>query len=215
MEVKNIKKVVISFAIAIMVVIIVQLILNNFDKSNVTAYIALKDIYKDEKILDNCVKEIKVKRNSETIKYANVDIKNKFAKENIVCGKLIGNDDVTSKVEKDEKGEYEYVTIEVKDISDSVAYQLKKDEYVSVYYTSKDEKFKNLFLDKYEMVQNGTNITFRLFEKIKVLGLYNSVGKEASSGEQYKAIMLRVTKEEAMMISNIKGEGSFTIAIIK
>lgn len=212
---KNIKKIIISFAVALLVVIVIQLVWNKFDKNSVSVYVATKDIYKGEMILKEDIKEIKVGRDSEINKYIDVEVENKIAKENIVSGKVLENSDITSKkVDESEDESYEYLTIEVKEVSDSLAYQLKKGDYINVYYTTKNKKL-NSIVSKGEAIETDLNTTFRIFENIKVIGLYDSAGIEVDSGEQYKAIMLRVKKEEAMLVSNIKSEGTFTISTVK
>jgi len=214
--VKSIKKVVISFCVALFVVVVVQFVWNKFDKNNVSIYVANSDIYKGEKILKEDIKEFKVERYSDISKYSNVNIESKVAKENIIAGKILEKSDVTSeKVEYNEDESYEYLTIELKDVSDSLAYQLKTGDYINVYYTSKNKKLDSVLANKEETIETELNTTFRIFENIKVIGLYDSIGVEVNSGEQYKAIMLRVKTEEAILVSNIKDEGIFTVSLVK
>lgn len=209
---KNIKKIIISFVISLIVVLIVQVIWNNFNKDSLSIYVALKDIYKGEKILKDDIKEIKVQNNSSLVKYSNIKIDNQFANENIVCGKVLESNDLTTK-KADEQ--YEYLTIEVKDISDALAYQLKKGDYINVYYTTKNKELYNIANNKEEVVETDLNITFKMFENIKVIGLYDSSGIEVNEGSQYKAIMLRVEEKEAIIVSSIKSEGTFSVSILK
>lgn len=212
---KSIKKIIISFALSFLVVIVMQLVWNKFGKSDVSLYVATKDIYKGEKILKQDIKEIKVKKNKSIVKYVNVGVENKIAKENIVSGKVLESSDITSeKLEKSDVESYEYITIEIKDVSDSLAYQLKKDDYINVYYTTKNKKLDNILTNR-EAIETEINTTFRIFENIKIIGLYDSMGTEVSSGEQYKAIMLRVKAEDAILISSIKSEGTFTVSTVR
>ena len=168
---KSIKKIIISFAISLLVVTVIQLVWNKFGESNVSVYVATKDIYKGEKILEEDLKEIKVKKSNSVSKYSNVEIENRIAKENIVSGKILESTDVTSKEGAGSEGDsYEYITIEVKDVSDSVAYQVKKGDYINVYYTTKNKKLDNILTNKGQTIETELNTTFRVFEKIKVIG---------------------------------------------
>lgn len=213
---KGIKKIILSFLVSLIIVIIIQFVWAEFGDNSVSVYVAINDIYKGEKILKENVKEIKVQKNSEISKYYNIKIENKFAKENIVSGKLLENNDLASKnVEVFEDESYEYITIELKEVSDALAYQLKKGDYINVYYTTNNKKLNSVLTDKNKTIETDLNITFRIFENIKVIGLYDSDGAETNIGKQYKAIMLRVKKEEAILVSNIKKEGTFTVSTVK
>jgi len=45
--------------------------------------------------------------------------------------------------------------------------------------------------------------------------LYDSSGNESEIGDVYNAIVLRVTDNEAITLSNIKDEGIFNISLVK
>lgn len=213
---KSIKKIIISSAVALLVVIVVQIIWNKLGNNSVSIFVASKDIYKGEKILKEDVKEIRVHKNSEINKYSNIKIENKIAKANIVSGKILENTDIgIEETQNNEEQSYEYVTIEVKDVSNSLAYQLKKGDYINVYYTTKNKELNSEIFNKAEKVETDLNITVRIFENIKIIGLYDTLGIEVNNGEQYKAIMLRVKKDEALILSNIKAEGTFTVSTVK
>lgn len=212
----NIKKIIISFSAALLMVVIVEFIWSKFGSQELKAYVAIKDIYIGEKILQEDVKEITLNKSNKIKEYINNNVVGKVAKKNIVSDQIIKKGEVALKnVDLKDNESYEYIIIEVKTISDSLAYQLKKDDYINVYYTTKNKKLEDMFLNKEETVQNDLNITYRIFENIKVIGLYNTVGQEVTNKEQYNGVMLRVKKEDALIVSNIKDEGVFTISILK
>ncbi len=212
---KNTKKIIISFAISLVILIIIQIIFGKvFKNENVEIYVATKDIYKGEKIIESSLKKIKVQKNNNIKNYYNVDIVNKFAKINIVSGKVLENSDVVDKVNKESVENYEYITLEIKNISSGLAYQLKEGDFVNVYYTAKEKDIKGVLGEKETLSSVGDNKTIKIFENIKVEGLYDSLGNKVNE-QQYNAIMLRVSKDDAMLISNIKQEGEFNISLIK
>ena len=212
----NIKKITIAFLIALIIVVVIEVVWSKFGTKQSNIYVAVKDIYKGEKIQENDVRKISLNTVSGINKYAENDIVGKIAKNNISQDKIVLKEDITSKkleIEDDES--YEYITIEVKSISDSFAYQIKKGDYINVYYTTKNRKLENLFINKEQVLQNDLSITYRIFENTRVIGLYNTVGQEVKEGSQYAGIMLRVKKEDALFVSNIKDEGVFTTSILK
>lgn len=209
---KNTKKLIISFCISLVLVIIIRVLFNGFFATDeATIYVLTKDVYKGEKITKEDVKSITVVNQNYLKNSINVDYVDKVAKENLRIGKILENTDMVNKEEiKDTKEQYEYVSIEIKDISDSVAYQLSKGDNINVYYTSKDisngENLKTFIKD---------NKTIKILENKKIIGLYDASGKETIKGNTYNAIMLRVTSEEAIILSNIKEEGYFNISLVK
>lgn len=212
----NIKKITIAFLVALVLVVIIEIVWSKFGTKQTSIYVAVKEIYKGEKILETDIKKISLNHVSDISKYINNDIVGKIAKNNISSDKIISSEDITQKeLELEDNESYEYITIEVKSISDSLAYQIKKGDYINVYYTTKNKKLENLFIGKEEVIQNDLSITYRIFENTKVIGLYNTIGQEVKDGNQYNGIMLRVKREDAMFVSNIKDEGVFTISILK
>lgn len=209
---KNTKKLIISFCISLALVLFIRFLFNSFFSSNEeTIYMLTKDVYKGENITEEDVKSITVINQKHLKNSINVNYVDKVAKENLQVGKILENTDMINKEEiKEGEKQYEYVSIEIKDISDSVAYQLNKGDNINVYFTSKDissgENLKTFIKD---------NKTLKILDNKKIIGLYDSSGREIIKGNTYNAIMLRVTSEEAMILSNIKEEGYFNISLVK
>lgn len=209
---RNTKKLIISFVISLCIVLIFQVIFNNLCKSdNKTIYVLNKDIYKGEKITKEDLKNITVSGNLDMNACFNVDYLNKVANENLVKGQVLNSSHVIKKEDLDKQEEkYEYVSIETKNISESMAYQLKKGDNINVYFTSRDITGEN---SSQSIVQNTK--TIKVLENKMIIGLYDSSGKEVVDQDVYNAIVLRVTDKEAVSISNIKEEGSFNISLVK
>jgi len=125
---KNTKKLVISFVISLCLVLIFEFVLNSYFKSdNETIYVLRDDIYKGERITKDSLKSITVSSKLDMKSSFNVDYVDKVAKENLPKGKVISNSDVINKEDcKETEDKYEYVSIEVKDLSQGLAYQLRK-----------------------------------------------------------------------------------------
>lgn len=209
---KNTRKILISFMISLCIVLIFQVIFNSMFKSdNKTIYVLNKDIYKGEKITKEDLKNITVSNKLDMKDNFDINYDNKVAKENLSKGQVLSNENISNKKDLGESGEkYEYVSIEIKNISDAMAYQLKKGDNINVYFTSRDIAGKN---ESGSIVQNTK--TIKVLENKNIIGVYDSSGNEVVSGDVYNAIILRVTNEEAINISNIKEEGKFNISLVK
>lgn len=209
---KNTRKILISFMISLCIVLIFQVIFNSmFKLDNKTIYVLNKDIYKGEKITKEDLKNITVSNKLDMKDNFDINYENKVAKENLSKGQVLSNENISNKKDLGESGEkYEYVSIEIKNISDAMAYQLKKGDNINVYFTSRDIAGKN---ESGSIVQNTK--TIKVLENKNIIGVYDSSGNEVVSGDVYNAIILRVTNEEAINISNIKEEGKFNISLVK
>lgn len=206
------KKLIISFVISLVLVLIIQFVWNSFAYNKEQAiYVLNKDIYKGEKLTEEDFEIINVTRSRNINDSYNVDIVDKVAKENLSEGKILQNSDLENiKDFQNIEEKYEYVSIEVKDISDGVAYQLNKGQNINVYFTARDISVNE---NVQSIVQNTK--TIKVLEDKKIIGLYDTSGNEVEKGNVYNAIILRVSTEEAMTLSNIKDEGNFNISLVK
>lgn len=208
----NTKKLIISFVISLFVVLAFKIIWNMFSSNNETEILMLtKDVYKGEKITKEDYKVIKVIGNNNITNESNVGVRSKVAKETLEEGKILNNNDlIDEKAFETSDEKYEYISIEIKDISDAVAYQLAKGQNINVYFTSREviagQNVQNIVSD---------TKTVKVLGNKKIIGLYDSLGREVTKDDLYSAILLRVSSEEAMTISNIKDEGAFNITLIK
>jgi len=206
------KKILISFVISLCIVLVFQFVFNNLFKSdNETIYFLNKDVYKGEKITKEDLKNVIVSSKLDMKDSFNIDYTNKVAKENLSKGQVLSKNNIIEKEELEETNEkYEYISIEIKSISQAVAYQLKKGDSINVYFTSRDISSENT---SQSIVQNTK--TIKVLENKKIIGLYDSSGNEVIDNDVYNAIVLRVTTEEAMKLSNIKEEGNFNISLVR
>lgn len=211
------KKIIISLCISLALLCIVRFVYTNISEAKeITVKVVTKDVYKGERISESIIRNVKIDRNSDMAKYSNVDISNKVASRNIVSGKILEAEDVIDKEEQlGEDDKYEYITIEVKNASDGLAYQLKKGDTVSLYYTVKDKEINQIGSNDTVITKVDNMKTIRLFEDLEVIGLFDASGNEIKEQGQYSTVMFRVEKENSMVIANIKSEGTFSVALIK
>lgn len=211
------KKIIISLCISLALLCIVRFVYTNISGAKeITVKVVTKDVYKGERISESIIRNVKIDRNSDMAKYSNVDISNKVASRNIVSGKILEAEDVIDKEEQlGEDDKYEYITIEVKNASDGLAYQLKKGDTVSLYYTVKDKEINQIGSNDTVITKVDNMKTIRLFEDLEVIGLFDASGNEIKEQGQYSTVMFRVEKENSMVIANIKSEGTFSVALIK
>lgn len=212
----NTKKLVISLCISLIILSVIHFVYTNFlESTEVDIKVLTKDVYKGEKISENIIQNVKVKKNSSMEKYCNIDVSEKVASRNIAAGKILEVDDLASMDENQEDDKYEYITIEIKNSSDGLAYQLKKGDKVSLYYTVKDKEINQLSPNDTVITTINNMKTVRLFEGLEVMGLFDTSGNEIKEQGQYSTVMFRVEKENSMVIANIKSEGTFSVALIK
>lgn len=212
----NTKKLVISLCISLIILSVIHFVYTNFlESTEVDIKVLTKDVYKGEKISENIIQNVKVKKNSSMEKYCNIDVSEKVASRNIAAGKILEADDLASMDENQEDDKYEYITIEIKNSSDGLAYQLKKGDKVSLYYTVKDKEINQLSPNDTVITTINNMKTVRLFEGLEVMGLFDTSGNEIKEQGQYSTVMFRVEKENSMVIANIKSEGTFSVALIK
>lgn len=214
---KNSKKIIISLCISLVILGVCELIYSKALKGNeVEIKVITEDVYKGETISEEIIKRIKIKKNSNLNKYGNVDVSEKVASRNILAGKILEEGDVLEKTDNKKDDEnYEYVTIEVKNISDGLAYQLKKGNKVNLYYTVKDKQI-NAIGQENNIKSSIENIkTIRLIEHLEVINVFDASGNVTNDKGIYSAIMFRVTENQAITIANIKSEGTFSVTLIK
>ncbi|MDD4375207.1 MAG: hypothetical protein PHR25_00260 [Clostridia bacterium] len=218
------KKIIIALIITIVLSIVLEYFFKHYlSKNEVGVYILSKDVYAGETIKKEDYNRIKIQNNKKVLSSEDIlteDLRKAIATKDLSAGQILLKDHVSNKdisLEK-EQDEWEYVSIEVCNISDAIAYQLKQGDYINIYYTAKGFEADEILKTKEKIFSKdnlGKNMTSRIFEKIKVEGIYDNTGKEITGTGIYKAIIIRVEKEAAMLLSNIKEEGKFTLSLVK
>lgn len=218
------KKIIIALIVTIVLSIVIEYFIKYYaSKNEIGVYMLKKDVYAGEIIKKEDYNYIKIQDNNKLLSNKYILKENPeevIAINDLLKGQILLKNYVSNKEMKleNKQEEWEYMSIEVKNISDAIAYQLKQGDYINIYYTAKGFEADEILKAKEKVFSKdnlGKNITARVFENIKVEGLYDNTGQVLSGKGIYKAIIIRVEKEEAMLLSNIKEEGSFTLSLIK
>ena len=93
--------------------------------------------------------------------------------------------------------------------------KLKKGDRVAVYYTAKTKDISNAIKDKKRLysTNDGTGlVTCLLFESVEVISTHDSTGKETKDSI-VTDILVRLNKEDAFLVANLKSQGVFDIVL--
>jgi len=223
------KKYIITLIVAIVLFFVFTFIYNNIVKkeSFVYSFIVKNDIAKGEVLDLNNIEKIKTENNRINYKifddFNNLDLY--VAKNDLKKGQILLENSVMLKSEYEIDEEYEYISIKIESSDMAVSYNIFKNDRVNVYYTSKSS-FVFELIDKYseDYKINGSEesyTTIKLLKNVLVFDTFNSNGISLNSSENINGdfiidtIMIRVTKDEAMLIKNLKNYGKFSFTKVR
>jgi len=112
---------------------------------------------------------------------------------------------------------YKYISIPISDLSYPTCNKLKRGDKVTVYYTAKNKDVSSAIKDKQRLYSNTEKeglVTCLLFETVEVISIHDSTGKETKEN-LVTDILVRLNKEDAMLIANLKSKGVFDIVLNK
>ena len=212
------KKIIISLSVSLVFLLIINYIFN-FRSNN--SYIKVP-VFKNNLLEDSLL-------NRSNISYVNVktsdlnkdfleqvinadDMKNLKINRNVYQGEfilksLIKEDDANSETD------YEQVSLPISRDSVVTCKNLKFGDLVDVYYTAKLKDVSYAIKDKTRIYSNNEKegyVTCVLFENAQVLSIGDSTGSEAGVVTN---IVVRLKKEDAMLVSNLKALGTIDILI--
>lgn len=225
----KIKKIIIAFAVALIVYGLIIYIYNTYIKQpHKSIYILKQDIAKEEIIRPEILEEIKI--------LGDIDLKNYISKDQVIKekgnilsaysirkGQILNSDVVIKKSEISmEKIEnFEYISLDVKNAGNAVSYQIKKGSLVNIYYTSKSKIVDKVIASKEKIYSSNSieaNVTCKLIENTEIIGIYDSksnIGVDnVNNNNSFDTIVIRVSQKDAMMISNLKDQGQFNLTIV-
>ena len=228
----NIKKIIIALGITIVVYGLFSYIYNTYIKEPYKSiYVLTKDIAKNDVIKEEDLKEIKTLNILNEKEYiSKTDVVN--SKGNMVSnnslrvGQILTTNVITEKGKQLEPLEsYEYISLNIKNASNGVSYEVKKGSTVNIYYTTKAKAIQTILDAKEKIYSSGnsdSNVTCKLLEEIEIFGIYgdkgdNSLGSSKSSPSEMKSfdtIVIRVSAKDALLISNLKEQGDFSLTIV-
>lgn len=217
----NIKRIIISASIALVILIVCNMLLGVKDKkSYIEVPIAIKPIIKGESIEKDKINWIKVKESDETKEIYEIaretTLSDSIAKNNIECGQIITSENIVSKDEylKSEDN-MSYVAIPVSNTTEAVGYKIEKGNNITVYYTAKRRLVSEALKDKERIY--GANVdealvTCKLLENVEIISVNNSTGEEGDK-TSITDVVVRTENSNAMLIANLKEQGVFYIAL--
>jgi Flp pilus assembly protein CpaB len=152
------------------------------------------------------------------------DIKNLYTQENMFKGELILKEKLASKdqvkVIEIESGK-EKVSIKLESPENALSYQMKAGDNVNLYFTGKIDSLKSIGKPVYTAADTTSSDSFynylgtvKILENIKILAIVDNQGniiKNNSKDEKPDTIIISVKTDEASLINNLKGQGTFDI----
>lgn len=226
------KKIIISFAISVVLYGLFSYIYNMYIKEPYQSiYVLNKDLAKNEVIKEEYLEEIK------TISFPNMKeyiSKDEIIKEkgNIVTaystrfGQVLTKNIIARKDEELAKIEgYEYISLDIKSSGAAVSYKAKKGSIVNVYYTAKSKAVAEVLASKEKIYSSNnvdSDVTCRLLENIEIIEVYDTKmasgsgaqNGSASSIKTFDTIVVRVNAKDALIVSNLKEQGEFNLTMV-
>ena len=86
---------------------------------------------------------------------------------------------------------------------------------MAVYYTAKTKDVSNAIRDKQRLYSTNDStglVTCLLFETVEVISTHDRTGKETKDSI-VTDILVRLNKEEAILVANLKSQGTFDIVL--
>lgn len=147
------------------------------------------------------------------------EIEGKYAAKALNKGQVVFKKDIGTKEElkiiSSESG-LEKIAIKIKESQNAVAYQIRPQDRIHLYFTGKYGAMK-ASLTEYgiynpEMSENVTK-TIELLHDTEILGIFDSDGNsyDSKNFNEPDAIVIAVRPEMAKLINNIRGQGVFDI----
>lgn len=213
------KKIILSASIALAIVIIFNIIINNYlNKTKVEIYAVKDTILEGEQISADMLEKVYVENANGYVTSNNIkDIISKIAIKNLEKGKLLVKNDIVTESEYNSETDKVLMAIPINNYENAVGYQLSKGDLINIYYTSKVNQTGEILKDYekiYSSTSNESGITAKILEDICIQGLYDQEGKEVVKGKPFNQILIKVDKQVAIKLLNLKGQGVFDICLM-
>jgi len=215
------KKIIISLSISLVLLMIINYIVISYTNSNyIEVPVFKQDILKGKQVGIQDIAYIKVKKTKENeVLLQNVskgNFQNRVLIQDVIKGEIVTEgifiyqEDV---LESDIN--YKYISIPISALSYPTCNKLKRGDKVTVYYTAKNKDVSSAIKDKQRLYSNTEKeglVTCLLFETVEVISIHDSTGKETKEN-LVTDILVRLNKEDAMLIANLKSQGVFDIVL--
>lgn len=215
------KKIIISLSIALAVLFVLNYIIISFTSSDYIEIPVFKEqILKGKQIESQDLTMIQVKR-TQTVEslLQTVDIATIVGKtliKDVSKGEVVTQEklmDAEKVLEFNEN--YSYISIPITDLSYPTCNKLKQGDKVAIYYTAKSKDVTNAIKNKQRLYSNTVSeglVTCLLFDSVEVISVHDSAGKETNE-TIITDILVRLEKEQAMLVANLKSQGTFDIVL--
>jgi hypothetical protein len=213
------KKIVLSASIALVLVVIINVIFNNyFNKAKAQVYMLKEIVLEGEKISLENIEPVYIEKVGDYLTSEDIGkITSSIAKVRLEKGQVLSNKYLVLEKEYKQDENVILISIPIDSYENGLAYQISKGDKVDIYYTSKAAQTGEI-LNGYEKVYSNTNsdsvITAKILDNACVAGMYDDTGVEVEKGKSFKQLLFKVDKQTAIKVSNLKGQGVFDICLV-
>lgn len=213
------KKIVLSASIALVLVVILNVIFNNYlYKAKIQVYMLKNIVLEGEKISFENIEPVYVEKAEGYLTSKDIEkITSSIAKARLEKGQVLSNEYLIPQREYKQDENVILISIPIYNYENGLAYQVSKGDKVDIYYTSKATQTGEI-LNGYEKVYSNTNsdsvITAKILDNACVAGMYDDTGVEVEKGKSFKQLLFKVDKQTAIKVSNLKGQGVFDICLV-
>lgn len=217
------KKRILVLVFAILIYAFSMLLYNKYNSSNnyISVLVTKSDLKRGEKIDITKLEKIKIeKKLASSINYiSEAEISdNSYSSYDLKKGKIILIDDVSKKesmVISDKVKEY--ISLKIENVEDFLSYQVGKGDLINIYFTYKNTDIKNIDLGTNVYSNENGYTTIKVLENISIENIYDKYGKNVERNKTVDNmpdnIMIKVDKDMAIKLKNIKNLGKFSITV--
>ena len=225
------KKYILILIISIIIFFVLTYVYNNILNKDeyVEVFVLNETVIEGEKIDEGKISKIKILTDINKFDFIRSDkeLKNMVANNTIYKGSIILKSNLIDEVEYKNNKNLEYVSIKVSSSDNSASYQVLPGSLINIYYSGKTDQINDLissFNKTFSYISSGMQesyMTVNLLENMYVIDTFNKSGislndKENLSGDVLiDTIMIKVDKDTALLINNLKKYGEFSFSIIK
>lgn len=215
------KKIIISLAISLVIVVVLNyVVITNVNSNYIEIPVFKEDMLKGKRVEWEDIITIQVKRTKENeamLQESQISsLIGKTLGQDVYKGDFVRGDNFIDNSEiYEEATNYQYISIPINDLSYATCNKLKRGDKVAVYYTAKTKDVSNAIKDKKRLYSNTATdglVTCLLFETVEIISVHDNTGKETKENI-VTDVLLRLQKEEAILVANLKSQGTFDIVL--
>ena len=225
------KKYILILIISIIIFFVLTYVYNSILNKDeyVEVFVLNETVIEGERIDEGKISKIKILTDINKFDFIRSDkeLKNMVANNTIYKGSIILKSNLIDEDEYKNNKNLEYVSIKVSSSDSSASYQVLPGSLINIYYSGKTDQINDLissFNKTFSYISSGMQesyMTVNLLENMYVIDTFNKSGislndKEKLGGDVLiDTIMIKVDKDTALLINNLKKYGEFSFSIIK